>query len=628
MIRFPYKFRVWQAGKILDWAEKRSKPQYPKTVISASSINLLRRKRANWRIPQRIIKRFRRLLRDMPLVRHYHKLVKGYRQTISSLQITRKYQRISSGRDYDRSRPPSGTGVDYLFFRLIELYHIEDFESLREGLIKLFPELQGDLPQQDFRAEFTQSVDKNFQSWRKLGNIVPKGKDSFLDTHRVMPELPDEIRLIVVELHQILPSFFVVTYDCILTSEATQHLLALQDQHYLGKIRFKRLIPWGIHGGGHSQGNPDTERVENVVDSLATLRGKVERCLLPYASGYFARQQVGKLPSVTTRLPAIEVFALKGVPEEATAFKQWKENARHWWESLAFNFSSDTYKNRSLVFAHPRERRSHESKTLGRTGYRFAVLWESYLAVLDTKDFQHLKEETFKKVEKDIALQEIAESLNDIIPLITLSELLQAIGSNISKFKQAAFKSIGSRRQLNEYIRLSYVVQHEAMLLARTSLEFRRNKLWMGGSSAARFIDVRASARKASTDQTIVKAQNEEKLITNPLKRIWSSIVAVKKRLTGTETTKLEKTEESQQNTDIVNLYNAQSRSIDYNLEQLDSQLQYVTTTFEKYLETRNMEVMHRLQHRVFWFTIIVTVATIIGVGATIFFGLQSLWQD
>jgi hypothetical protein len=102
----------------------------------------------------------------------------------------------------------------------------------------------------------------------------------------------------------------------------------------------------------------------------------------------------------------------------------------------------------------------------------------------------------------------------------------------------------------------------------------------------------------------------------------------VKKRLTGTETTKLEKTEESQQNTDIVNLYNAQSRSIDYNLEQLDSQLQYVTTTFEKYLETRNMEVMHRLQHRVFWFTIIVTVATIIGVGATIFFGLQSLWQD
>lgn len=146
------------------------------------------------------------------------------------------------------------------------MYHIEDFESLRKGLIKLFPELQGDLPQQDFSAEFSQSVENNFMSWRKLGYILPKGKGALLDTHRVIPELPDEIRLNAVELHQILPSFFVVTYDCFLTSAATQYLLTIQEGRYFGKVRFKRLIPWGIHGGGHSQGNPDTERVESVIN--------------------------------------------------------------------------------------------------------------------------------------------------------------------------------------------------------------------------------------------------------------------------------------------------------------------------------------------------------------------------
>jgi hypothetical protein len=523
------------------------------------------------------------------------------------------------------SRPPAGTGFEYLFFRLIELYHIEDFENLREGLIKLFPELQGDLPQQDFRAEFSQSVENNFTSWRKLGYILPKGKGAFLDTHRVIPELPDEIRLIAVELHQILPSFFVVTYDCFLTSAATGHLLTLQDSRPLGKVRFKRPIPWGIHGGGHSQGNPDTERVENIIDWLAALRGKVERCLLPYASGYFARREGGKLPRDAARLPAVEVFALKGVPEEAAAFGQWKDDARHWWKSLAFNFSSRTYKNNSLAFAHPRERQSHESTTLGKTGYRMAALWESYLAGLDTEDFEHLENEAFRRVEMDVAVQEIAESLNDILPLITLTELLNTIGSSVAVFKRAAFNSIGSRRQLDEYIRLSYIVQHEAMLLARTALEFRDNKRWMGESTVAEFIDERAAARQASPGRAMVKARTAERPNATPLTKVWSKLVALKNRLTGTRPST---TEKSPSDAYAANLRGDLIASIDYNLEQLESQLRYVTSTFEKYLETRNMEVMYQLQNRVFWFTIVVTVATIVGVGATIFFGMLPLWKD
>jgi hypothetical protein len=121
MIRLPYKFRGWWAEKILDWADKRPKPQYPKTVVSAAEIKTLRGQRGKWRVRRGMIKRLRRMVRRLPPVRGYEKFVQGYRQTITSLQITRKYQKRGSDRDYDMSRPPSRTSVEYLFFRLIEL---------------------------------------------------------------------------------------------------------------------------------------------------------------------------------------------------------------------------------------------------------------------------------------------------------------------------------------------------------------------------------------------------------------------------------------------------------------------------------------------------------------------------
>jgi hypothetical protein len=559
-------------------------------------------------------------------IKGLRKLIVDYRQTIQSLKITRKYQRISSERFFEMSRPPEGTALEYLFVRLMEMFHIEDFEDLKEGLIRLLPDLQGEIPMEDFRAQFDETADRSFGSWRTLGFIVrTSASNPMLKPCRVMPELPKEVKVIAVELHQVLPSFFVVTADCILGPEATSQLLALRDQPYLGQVRFDRLVPWGVFGVGRSQGNPNSEQERIIINWLAELRGKIETCLDPFISGYFMRQGGKRQTAQETRLPAIEVFALKGVPTDSVgAFEKWKEIAWHWWDSLAFNFSSNVYRTRELVFAYPRDRRGHESKVLGTTAYRMAALWEAFLATIDMEDYRDQSTEVFTSLQKDFARQEIVEKLNGILPLVVIPELLERIRDNVNRFKQAAFTSMTYGRHLRRYITLSYLVQREETLLNRVALEFEHNDGLMLLSMDSNFINEEETERRkrAGTQSTEPKAKNETK--GDAPKTIWLKLIGWIDQL-GSESRAEPDLEETKTDQSDSSLRTDGLRSIEYRIKNLKTQLAYIIRSFETHLKTRNMEVNYQLQPRVFWFTVIVTIATIAGVAATIIFGVLTI---
>ena len=523
------------------------------------------------------------------------------------------------------SRPPIGTSIDYPFLRLMEMFHVEDFSNLKEGLIRLLPGLQGELPMEDFRSQFDQTVERSFGGWRKLGRIVRSPSGPMLEPCGVLPNLPDEVRVIAVELHQVLPSFFVVTLDCILEPEATSRLKELQNQPYLGDIRYKRLIPWGVLGGGHSLGNPDTEMEEAVINYLADLRLRIEKCLAPFITGYFMRQKATKRLQRDTRLPAIEVFALRGtLINDQHSFEEWKREAWHWWDSLAFTFSHDVYKTRDLVFSYPRERRGHESKALGNTAYRLTALWESYLATVDMDDEKDLSPELFTSLQKDFALQEIVEQLNHILPIVVIPELLQSIRDNVNRFKQAAFTSMTYGRHLQRYIKLSYSVQREATLLNRIALEFKDYGHSRVRDMGRHFINEKETERKHRAN-TRLELERTSEHNNQVLSTIWSKLSQWKNQLIGEPVSKPALEDEHPRESSTVNLRDSTIRSIEYAIKNLETQLAYITNSFDTYLKTRNMEVNHQLQQRVFWFTVIVTIATLAGVAATIFFGILTV---
>jgi hypothetical protein len=77
-------------------------------------------------------------------------------------------------------------------------------------------------------------------------------------------------------------------------------------------IRFKRWVPFGPLGGGHSETPADLVREEAVLGELLRVRISLENVIGRYFQGYFFGQHESEKP----KLPAVEAFDLLGVPRE------------------------------------------------------------------------------------------------------------------------------------------------------------------------------------------------------------------------------------------------------------------------------------------------------------------------
>lgn len=476
--------------------------------------------------------------------------------TVAYLQDTREYQRSKSEREYQETRPPQGTAIEYLYFCLIEMFHFEDFERLRDGIFRLFPELNDPFRLWGSSTDLVQRTGSIFGGgWGKLGIIVRERKARLVRTFplREIPELPPEVDTISLELHQTFPSVSFLSLKVHLTEKATQHLLALQNRHYLSVIRFRRLIPWGILRCGHSEEPSSIVRRKEILRWQNDLRGKIEACIEPYLSGHFMQR-----PSKQGRLPAIDVFALKGIPEGKEAFDKWKETARRWCDSLALDlYPFDTYQSERLLFVWPTR-----DPEFGRPPYRLLVLWEPYL--------KSVKTEHFGGSEKEAVAYYTGDTLRGMLPTITVLRFLESVEKNIEKLRRDVFQGMKSRplfwHRLGSYIKLADAVQRESMLLDRFFMEFEQKK------ELVRHEMGEAGNLKASGPAS------------------------------GSEGER--------------NLRDVTVGAVGFFSERLKQHASLVTNSFSQYLTIRNIDAMYRLQRKILWLTIIVVALTIVGLVA------------
>lgn len=441
-------------------------------------------------------------------------------RAFARLRRIRKSQRQWSERAYTKSRPPEGIEIELLCFRLIEIFHIEDLDRLMGGIFRLFPDLEDDvLRQEPFAVEFRRSAESIFGgAWWNVGRIFRDKKTGLFGPEAVIKQLPKEVKHIDVEIHKILPSLFIVVLDVHLTDKATEQLTQLQDRHYLSEIRFKRLVPLGKFEGGHSRSNPGAMMKKEILDWLKGLRGEVETCIRPFVNGHFMQGS----PDKEARLPAIEVYALKGVPtgtkisstpksgkesevgclkmllaklgcvlqwssskrtaeqnevqrteiETETsieALNSWFDETRWWWDSLGFDLHGfNTYTDGKIIFV-PGESRKISSRPYRLTD-RFLVLWEPYLKTIELK--------MFGGDERAAIAHNTRYMLNTVLPSIALLELIEFSQKAFEKLRQEVFGSMRRRWlstvRLSKYIKLNDAILHTSMLLDRISKEFEQ----------------------------------------------------------------------------------------------------------------------------------------------------------
>ena len=473
---------------------------------------------------------------------------------VKTLRVISKNLKIESENAYSRSRAPNGVTLTYHGFRLFEMFHLESFEPLYKGLVRLLPSLVEHPLHRTFTSDFhQQSQSLTGTSWEKLGYLVRDEIPFRLgEPYRKIPELPSEVRLIEVDLHRLLPSIYAVTFDVQLNQSATEQLIQIHDRHYLPMVRFHKSFPFTRSGStfyvaGFSSSNAEDEMSREIFEWSDSLRSRVEKSVRPFFSGYFRKRKA----HMRSRLPAIDLYTLNGAPEDRETFNKWAESTRLWLQPFGFSQPHETYSNNSLLFSW-----STEQHAVGAWPHRLVVMRQPFIKSLDL--------DLYGNDENAAISYEAKYTVDALTRPIALTEYLQSIQTKIEKIRTTALGSMNSSRRLKTYLDQSGTIQRESHLLERLSLEVTQER---------RLIERRIE----------------------PLKDFVSNFPG-----------------------EAVTLKEASLKATDARIDFLKTQLTYIRNSFSDFVELRNMTVNYSLQRYVFWLTLIATFAAMVSVVASL----------
>ncbi len=415
---------------------------------------------------------------------------------INILQQIRESQRRQSDDTFQRTRPPQGVTVQYLYVRLFELFQIEDFERLRK-LLELFPK-PNDESEKSLFQQFTEKAKRiTGSSWWNLGTLSRDG--GWYRTgqrQRKLKHLPEEVVQIDIGAFQLMPSIFVVTFDIRLNEKAKTKLSQLQDRHYLPEILFAQLIPRDFMG--YSGNMADTVMSQEILAWLEELRGKVEICLAPYANGYFMQHS----PSKLARLPALEVFVFKGVGEMKNGLSAWLQESQMWLRSLGFDTFPLTYTNDEVVLI-PSKNSLWWDETV-KPPHRLIVLWERFTKA-KTRDGNELTDSS--------TIYQTQFLLSGISPFLTILEYLGFVQERIEDLRQRVFRRVisgwFSKILLGPQSGLSDRILQESFLLDRLMTEFKQNESFISSAMDA-FTEDAAKLKRLTSSESAQKALRDD----------------------------------------------------------------------------------------------------------------------
>ena len=380
-------------------------------------------------------------------------------EIIKILKGMRSEQRKISEETFQKTRPPKKTELDLISIRLIELFQYEDFKILFENLKRMFSD-KDSVGLSNRISKFTNDRKNTLLSggWMRLGFIYRDKKPIISQPALCAPDLPEEVERIDICLQHILPSSIVITMDIFLNDKVTSNLQKLQTDKYLPQFT---MTSFNLHPffPNISMSISEVKMIEALSKMLRNIRIKVESVIRPYFFGEFS-----KITSNSPKLPAIEVFGLKGLGQEGNSFIQWANKSSNWWISLGFELFSGTFNNNKLAF-------NWEHVTLNsheKIPSRVLVFWNSY--------FKNLNYRVFGYNERVAIANSMSFFLNGIGTMYSAIKFLQTKVDKVEIFRSSLFKILKKgeyrRQSIAKQISLYDGLQEEKRVTERFLLEY------------------------------------------------------------------------------------------------------------------------------------------------------------
>lgn len=358
---------------------------------------------------------------------------------ISGLQERAAYRDGKQPHAPARYTKPRGIELHFLFFRIIELFHVEDLSDLKQGLSRIFPRFAEQESENIFETGFDQA------SWRNVGTVFRASPMGFphLSSHGVIPCLPEFIDNIRVETTHYLPSTVAISYDVFLKADLTDEMNRLQKCDYPPEIVFRSLLPWKAWRG-YSLTSPARVRDQKMTDWFTNLRQQTENCIATHIRGHFGKRNPTKAPC----LPTLEVFTLTGT--SAYSFqKKWKQEHHQWLHTFVFPRPFSIYGNATS--------RYFPGQTSGKNTIPNRLL-------------------LFSKSISDEFLQTAHEESKGYTLLIAMNSLLKSIQVQLETLRRFTFTEHGTHKQFLKKMDLYEEVLRESTILERFRLEFEERK--------------------------------------------------------------------------------------------------------------------------------------------------------
>lgn len=451
---------------------------------------------------------------------------------IYELQSIREQQRRMSDRDYERKIKPDGVAVSLDQVRLVVTFHLEEFQTIRHAILKLF---RNNAEIRAFVNNLIENEGHIFASnWRNLGSISEKKNNLYYEPECI-DELPEHVRTVRVTYHRIMSSLACLTFSFYVDKEYSDSLNKKQGIRSLPQVNFETINPLRM-----------THRYligDEYTNSNKLVRGHTQALVEDLNKWLESRTKL----SISTRYvkSVIEVYSLKGAPTESAELSNWFDKNRLWLSEYGVDlWRRDTFRNDDCIYCSS----DYPSKSWPVTIF------------MSIKRKDKILENISIQAEPLSITSSISSTINSI--RISLEKQRSAGFHELSRFDKKILNSSGSASNLKRV----------GIILTRLDHEFRDSKLTI----------------KNSLDE-----MGKLKIALDTTERDFSD--------------------------DLINKY-------EFRIKSLLGSFNVVDSSITGYLEVQNIYAMYQLQRKIFWLSIVVTVATIIGVAAN-WKDLKELWK-
>lgn len=364
---------------------------------------------------------------------------------LHNLQYLRSHQRKQADENFDRFQIPKGTVIHLLGFHLIELFHIEDFNNLKNTLRSLFPDSH-ELHRRDF-DKFHGKI--SYGNWQHQGYLVPQGSKGYLylDDRAEIENLSSDISYVKLSTYQVTPSIIALIMEVMLKDDAQNSFVDFFKRKYMFplKLQWRRGSDFPLTSGmGFMHSGAEIE-FKKWSEALQTT---TEKCIRDYFPGYFSSESSG-----TLKLPRIDIFAVDEsdvLETEETGENENKQRRPLWKDCLGLNIFS------TFIDADDKSQWSFPDE-IGTTNWPTRI-------VIDTPSFIKGKDLSGHANEKTYIWYRVIEWLRELTIPYSLAEYFRVEREKIATNRRIVFDTSAARMRLN--------LQKVFRLLARSESSF------------------------------------------------------------------------------------------------------------------------------------------------------------